>query len=339
MAQDDAGAPAVRHGDGPHAGPDERLIGGVPRADGLDYPRGPAAIDGPRSGPPEAGLTHTIGAIGDPEHGNAARPDPVPATSTEPGPAEPIRLGDTTVSLSVLRATPEAFAQLYERTKATVGFAECLCTLRPQRLVIRTRLGRFHLACWPGQRGLHAERCHFHQLPAHLTGRSRYTAAAFEEDIDGVRIRLGVPLTLSISAARRQPVQVVPGAQAGTTNRNVVTLLGLVHHLWERSALNRWPGRRHRRGWRECTRYLAEAIDETRLGDIPLAAVLYMVPAFTRESAAACDAEFDRFISQLGRHGRLLRRGLVLAEIRELACQRPSCGPRWWPSKCPHPSG
>jgi Protein of unknown function (DUF1173) len=261
-----------------------------------------------------------IGAMVDSEHENDAAPRPAEAaTSTEHGPSEPIRLGDTTVSLAVLRASPEVFARLYERTKAIVGYAECLCTPRPQRLVIRTRAGRFHLACWPGQRGLHAEQRHFHQLPAHLTGRSRYTAAAFEEDGDGVRIRLGVPLTLSLNAVRRQSAQVMTGLQSSTPNRNVVTLLGLIHHLWDRSALNRWPGRRRRRGWRECTRYLAEAIDETRLEDIPLAAVLYLVPAFARESAAASDGEFDRFISQLGRHGRVLRHGLVLAEVRALA--------------------
>jgi RNA-directed DNA polymerase len=34
---------------------------------------------------------------------------------------------------------------------------------------------------------------------------------------------------------------------------------------------------------------------------------------------------------------RRIRRRLS-TEVKAL-CQRPSCGPRWWPSKSPHPSG
>src|SRR4051812_7782752 len=106
-----------------------------------------------------------IDASGDPERGTnaAARPaEPAPA-STKPAYEEAIRLGDSTMTLAALRARPEMFVRLYVRAKATVGHAECLCTTPPQRLVIRTRAGRHHLACWPGQRGRHAQHCHFHQ--------------------------------------------------------------------------------------------------------------------------------------------------------------------------------
>jgi hypothetical protein len=31
--------------------------------------------------------------------------------------------------------------------------------------------------------------------------------------------------------------------------------------------------------------------------------------------------------------------GLDVLAAHRAVCQRPSCGPRWWPSKSPHPSG
>ena len=245
--------------------------------------------------------------------------------STEPGgdtsgygePAETglVRLGDTTVSLAVLRAHPELFARTYEQTKATVGYAECLCvaTGPPEKLVIRSRQGRFHLACWPGRRGAHAPHCHFHQLSDHMSGRSRY-AAAIEEDVDGVRIHLNVALTVNLAEARRRATPVA--ARQGGESQAAMTLLGLLHHLWERSALNRWPGRRGRRGWRECAHQLAEAIDETRLDQTALSQILYLVGPYSPDTAAENDAAFERFAGRLGRRGELSRRGLLLGEIK-----------------------
>ncbi len=239
----------------------------------------------------------------------------------EPGAEDLVRLGDIVVSLAVLRARPELFAQAYEHTKATVGYAECLCTGgdAPEKLVIRARSGRHHVACWPGRRGAHAAHCHFHQSD-HLSGRSRY-AAAIEEDLDGVRIHLEVALTLNLTEARRQPTLPARGENGGES-RGAMTLLGLLHHLWERSSLNRWPGRRGHRGWRECVRHLTEAIDETTLDHTPLTQILHLVRPYSPETANTNAAAFDRFAGQLGRHGKLVRHGLLLGEVRALEATR-----------------
>lgn len=228
----------------------------------------------------------------------------------------PVQLGNTLMALAVLRAHPERFARLCEQTKATVGYAECLCTTPAKRLVIRTRSGKYHLACWPGQRGQHAAGCHFHFAP-HLSGRSRYAATAIEEDSDGVRIHLAAPLTLSLHAARRRAIQ-LSGVQVGAPSRTSMSLLGLLDLLWDLAGLHRWPGRRGRRSWRECARHLADAVDETRLDRIPLASVLHLIPPYTPDTAAAHDAALSRFINLLGIHGSVVRHGLILGELRAL---------------------
>jgi Protein of unknown function (DUF1173) len=235
--------------------------------------------------------------------------------SAEPEAQDLVRLGDTTVSLTLLRRSPEQFARAYEQTKATVGYAECLCTEPAQHLVVRSRSGRFHLACWPGRRGAHAPHCHFHQVPDHLSGRSRY-AAAIEEDLDGVRLHLDVSLTVNLAESGRSRVRA--GGQQRSGGTRSMSLLGLLHHLWERAALNRWPGPRRGRGWRECVRQLAEAIDEVRLDQVTLTQVLHVVRPFTQDAAAANDRAFERFASQLGRRGELIRHGLLLGEIKSI---------------------
>ena len=132
-----------------------------------------------------------------------------------------------------------------------------------------------------GTAGAHAPHCHFHQLSDHMSGRSRY-AAAVEEDVDGVRIHLNVALTVNLAEARRRTTPVA--ARQGGESQAAMTLLGLLHHLWERSALNRWPGRRGRRGWRECVHQLAEAIDETRLDQTALSQILYLVRPYSPDT-------------------------------------------------------
>jgi hypothetical protein len=77
----------------------------------------------------------------------------------------------------------------------------------------------------------------------------------------------------------------VAGRQGGES-QTAMTLLGLLHHLWERSALNRWPGRRGRRGWRECVRPLAEAIDETRTDQAALSQILHLIRPYGPGAAA-----------------------------------------------------
>ena len=80
--------------------------------------------------------------------------------------------------------------------------------------------------------------------------------------------------------------------------------------------MNRWPGRRGRRGWRECVHQLAEAIDETRLDQTALSQILHLVRPYSPDTVAENDAAFERFAGRLGRRGELSRRGLLLGEIK-----------------------
>ena len=98
-----------------------------------------------------------------------------------------VLLSGRPVSLASVRANPERFTRLFATTKATVGFAECGCTVPPQKLVIRSRDGRYHLACWPGGRAQHVAQCHFHRAPDTLSGLSSYTTAV-QEDFASVAV-------------------------------------------------------------------------------------------------------------------------------------------------------
>jgi Protein of unknown function (DUF1173) len=86
--------------------------------------------------------------------------------------------------------------------------------------------------------------------------------------------------------------------------------------LWESAQLNVWHPRSDRRTWRTCRALLDEQVRDCRVNRLALTDALWIVPAFQREHADAIHTAWKRYLGQLTNTGRVLRRGLVLGEIR-----------------------
>lgn len=102
--------------------------------------------------------------------------------------------------------------------------------------------GRYHLAGWPDLGARHDTRCPFFKFAAALTGKSGYAAGAITETSDGTHIRLHQPLTVRGGEGARTGAD--EGEAAGAPSRNTVSMLGLLHWLWEQAGLNQWDHRR-----------------------------------------------------------------------------------------------
>ncbi|WP_372412242.1 DUF1173 family protein [Streptomyces luteireticuli] len=220
--------------------------------------------------------------------------------------------------LAWLREHPGQAAPLFARAKAEAGHAWCLCRHPAPRLVIRcTRADRYHVAGWPGEGTQHATTCPFHKLPPGLSGRDRYSTHAIHETDDGVSIRLGTPLTRTLTGPR--PYDAAPDEphHEGASHR-LVGLLGLLHWLWEEAHLNTWHPHIRRRTWHTCHAQLHQQTRETTVNGHPLHEVLHIVPPFTRATAAANNAALEALRARLGRHGDTEHRALLLGQVKDV---------------------
>lgn len=227
-----------------------------------------------------------------------------------------VRLAAVDISLDRLRSHAEP--RLFEAAKASPGHGECLCTTPPQPLVIRLRAGRYHLAGWPDLGARHDTRCPFVKLAVTLTGKSGYAAGAITETSDGTHIRLHQPLTVRSDQDTRDGAGTREPAEA--PSRNTVSLLGLLHWLWEQAGLNQWDHRAGGRGWPEVSAALTQAVSGCTVNGQPLDACLYVPVPFNPHARDRANAALDRFVSALGARLPGSRwRGLVLGEVRGIS--------------------
>lgn len=228
-----------------------------------------------------------------------------------------VRLADKSLPLIVLREHATDYAPLFARARAEVGHGQCLCQTPALRLVIRcSRAGRYHLAGWPGEGEQHDPSCSFHKLTSELTGRDSYSTDAIKESDDGVAIRLSAALARKLSTP--EPAQNSTEQRDGPARRTV-SLLGLLHWLWEETQLTAWHPRWRRRTWWICHARLSEQIAGCSINHEELTEALYVVPPFREEYARRNTAAFETFrIARLKRRNDTQRRGLILGEIRDV---------------------
>lgn len=227
-----------------------------------------------------------------------------------------VRLAAVDIPLEELRS--HARPRLFEAAKTSPGHGECLCTTPPQPLVIRLRAGHYHLAGWPDLGARHDTRCPFFKLAAAVTGKSGYAVGAIAETSDGTHIRLRQPLTVRGGADTRTGADA--GEPAEPLSRNTVSLLGLLHWLWEQAGLNQWHGQAEPRGWPYVSAAVRQAVTGCTVNGQPLDACLYVPVPFTPETRDRANAVLDRFVSALGARRPGSRwRGLILGEVRGIS--------------------
>jgi hypothetical protein len=226
-----------------------------------------------------------------------------------------VRIGSTLHTLDSLREAPERHTRAFEEARRDVGHAQCLCSGASLRLVIRLRAGRYHLAGWPDEGALHDPTCSFYKLADELSGQAAYSRDAITETPDGVRITLREPLLLQ---GQHTAPQAEFGVNPEPTTRNCVTLLGLLHWMWEHAGLNVWHRHAGPRTWTEAHHRLVQATENCTTNHLPLEEVLYIVPPFTRPTAQTNAASRRRWAATLGSRPEGTRRGLLLGEIRQV---------------------
>ena len=198
----------------------------------------------------------------------------------------------------------------------------CLCHADGVEMYV-ARLGRGHqLKRMPGTGGLHAPGCPSYEPPADAHETVTPTPAAIRADAaDGTTaLVVGFPLawgdTRAVPNARGIEVARPPGSRRG------LTLLSLLHYLWDQAELTHWqPAFVGRRTWGTVRRHLLRAAAGKTVGGQALLDRLYVPEVF---SVAQRDAIDLRRRAQWARtahteHGaRPLMLMLMIGEVKEI---------------------
>ena len=220
-------------------------------------------------------------------------------------------------SLKWLESHP---AEAQRMLKACHGRAAlCLCRRPFPKLYIAHRSGTYYLARFPETGPAHAPQCASYTPDPVYCGRGAYASGAIRERSDGrVSVRLGAPFNVVPHRPPSAPVQ--PAPATALKPRDDLTLVGLLHLLWDRARFNRWaPRMRGRRRYRQVRKYLLEAAGGVLIRRRPLVERLWIPEAFVASDRDAIDARRVTALRRLSAPVRGRRRVWVAGQLKPLS--------------------
>lgn len=232
-----------------------------------------------------------------------------------------VQIGRFRFNALQVRNHPEGVNEALLKAKREIGHALCLCVQgsRGLKLVIRERKGQCLLAVWPEDGPNHHRECPFHRASDALSGVRGYRKDALKETEDGFSIRP----TVVLSRRREDPRVPLEDRDAATDRERVtrarMSLLAILHYLWEQSDQNRWH-----RGWRRdygrLHWSLAQIIDHGRMGRFSLSDLIYMPPRFNPKAVREINEGWTRWKSvyQQQEGAKVVRTGLLLADVQSM---------------------
>lgn len=169
------------------------------------------------------------------------------------------------------------------------SYAQCCCPGRGERkLAIKRRDGNdsYHLARFAGSGPEHTNECRFYAPAPETSGMQAYDLGVIEEGDDGLlRVRLARGLKANPTREEAVPDNVARPSAPGV-RKPVMSLLGLLHLLWQEARLNIWyPAMAGKRNGYVMNKGLAKAAARIGSDRLRLSEVL-LLPA-DKASAAA----------------------------------------------------
>lgn len=214
----------------------------------------------------------------------------------------------------------QAIAQAYSRRRRP----RCVCTPAGVEMYV-ARLGDGYIVKrMPDTGSQHAPDCVSFEAPAESSGLRHLLASAVKEDPNTGMTSLKLDFSLSKRQARISPASPRPPSRTASIAATRLSLRGLLHYLWDRSALTRWhPGFEGRRSWATVHRQLLQAAEQMFIRGETLATRLYVPEPFfverRDEIIARCRHAWACAVGAGARRQRLL---LLIGEVKEMVPAR-----------------
>lgn len=208
------------------------------------------------------------------------------------------------------------FQAALDSARHKFGYALCLCRPNSQKLQIRLREGKYHLAVWPEQGHLHDSGCIFFREED--DSNAAEIQAKVHEHEDGSReIKLTFALDRSSLASSPRP----QNASRLTVDDHKIpeqaSLRGLLHLLWHEASLTRWHPA-WERDWGRARYELVQAAHRLTIKETPLSERLFVPRPFREAIKDDLNREWDHFVANMARPmGNTIRSGLLIAPVRK----------------------
>jgi hypothetical protein len=209
-----------------------------------------------------------------------------------------IKIGSKVVLYRELKNNPQDHEAAFAAAKLSRR-PRCLCNQLMPELYIAKRTYHY-LARMPGTGHQHDPDCDFYETLMTDSGKSGYEGAFKEEDgITDVKFAF----TLSrMRTAKQNNTRNPEPSHKPVTKRGASGLLGLMHYLWEKSKNNIWfPVKKGQpvknRTWRSIAWHLNHTVSQVKRANVPLQELLYVVPAFDKETIVENELAWARYIT------------------------------------------
>lgn len=214
----------------------------------------------------------------------------------------------------------EAIARAHSRRRRPL----CLCRPDGVEMYIARLAGSYIVKRMPGTGSRHAPGCPSFEPREDLSGIGPLLGTAITEDPDTGLSTLKLGFSLSRRPGRTPPTRTPLGANRSATSMARLSLLALLHFLWDQAELTRWhPGFAQRRTWGAVRRQLQQAAAQMLTCGESLAARLYIPEPFYVDQQDAILARRHTRWTDTGCTGSLTARLLLMiAEVKEIMPSR-----------------
>lgn len=200
----------------------------------------------------------------------------------------------------------------------------CLCAAAGPEMYVARFGDDFLLKRMPGTGHLHDPSCPTFDPPPELSGLGQVNGKAIVSDQEGATaLKLDFPLSMRSGRAVSPADGKAAAASSATAAPNKLSLLGMLHYLWDTAELTKWrPSWAGKRGWWLIHRELTAVAERTSSKAGPLSSILLVPPQFHPDRKEALARDRRRFLHHLQpAKGKPVPLGLLVAELKS---QEPS---------------
>ena len=226
-------------------------------------------------------------------------------------PTASYRLGNETISPG-----SENWSDLLARAYAAKERPLCLCSTPPSPMYIARSAGGYVIKRMPDTGEQHAPDCGSYDAPSALSGLGLVANKAILSDQDGsTLLKLGFPVTMRQGS--RAPAAESSGcARSAVAPTSKLSLIAMLHFLWERSELSKWhPRMKDKRNWWIVRRELQESLRESRTANVKLADITFIPAPFRADKKVELEAERKAFMHRL-MSGQTKNLGILIGEMK-----------------------
>lgn len=191
--------------------------------------------------------------------------------------------------------------------------------------IARTPSHHYIIKRMPNTAFVHHPDCDSYEIPAELSGRGALEGVAIKhnEQTGLMQVNLDFPLHKRGSLSRNTGPSSQERNPVIKYQANKLTLLSLLHYLYEEAGLNKWtPRMLGKRNWHVIAYHLTQAAERTSLKDRRLSDYVFIPRVFSLENKECIEQQQRAFIQRLRKDKHVNPVGIMIGELKSLTSSR-----------------